>query len=859
MIERKSSVTRTTTKRTSSVKPLDSPKAFGTSLGTGRDVPELKVALRPKDRENHTHVLGSTGTGKSKLLEYMLRQDILNRKAGLCLLDPHGTLYDEILQFASHRHPRLADRIVTFNPAQDIDHIVGFNPVTNDMSRSDYLLEKLISACLKAWGQHNADTSPRIGRWLENIFYTIMSNDLTLLETVPLIGTAKISTERDLLLRNVRNEMVRGDWSSYVNASLTQRQSMMEGASNRLRKFLRNETVRLIIGQQKHKLDFHKIMKEGKILLVNLNGADKIDRDQMKLLGVLMVNEIFSAAQLRDPRDRDLKPFYFYIDEFAQFVTRDIAYSLEEARKRKLYMILAHQHLAQLKKEDEYLYASVMTNCKNKIVFGGLSVEDADIMTKELNTGFLDLKTLKHAQYRTRVRHHEETREVVTRSRSDSAGSNESSSQSSSQTTSQSRSTSQSEGTTHTRGKSKGLSVSETKSQSVSGSIVKGVVRGITESVGLSQSLGKQISKNWSNGQNIGRTISSGETTSNTQTDSSGTSIGNSEGGGENWSSSQSNGWSESNSTGSSSQRSSSLGESRSQSFPNGGGEGSHSFSQNQSDGQSYGTSSSSTSGVSGSQSQSQGGSRFSSQSRTATSSKALSSGLSMMQSVSRSFSQSSGLGGSDGETVTDQESSSKGLSKSYSESSNKGWSKGYSKGITQSEGQSESVSVSKGTSTTQGESQSQGETIGSSRGTSQSTTEGESVATVPFLRPEEIEELASVNFWSKDELLHMKQGELKNQGVAQAFVKIGPGAPIACDVDTVDSVHYHPKISPKKLEKFRTRMIAAHPEYFQTIEDARHECHERQRVLFGEPLQFDGEAPQPIGIEAGTSDDGFE
>ena len=92
---------------------------------------------------------------------------------------------------------------------------------------------------------------------------------------------------------------------------------------------------------------------------------------------------------------------YFYIDEFAQFITRDIAYSLEEARKRKLFMILAHQHLAQLKNEDEYLYASVMTNCKNKIVFGGLSVEDSDVMNRELQTGFLDLKSLKHEQYRS--------------------------------------------------------------------------------------------------------------------------------------------------------------------------------------------------------------------------------------------------------------------------------------------------------------------------------------------------------------------------------------------------------------------------------------------------------------------------
>lgn len=858
MIERKSSVSRSVPKRTSSVAGRKAASSFGTALGSERESPELKVALKAKDRENHTHVLGSTGTGKSKLLEYMLRQDIRDRKAGLCLIDPHGTLYEEVLLYASHRYPNLADRIVTFNPAEDVGHIVGFNPVSSDMSRSDYLLEKLISACLKAWGQHNTDASPRIGRWLENIFFTIMANDLTLVESVPLMGTEKISAHRETLLRNVNNSMITGDWSSFADASLTQRQSMMEGASNRLRKFLRNETVRLIIGQQNHTLDFAKIMQEGKILLVNLNAQDKIDREQMKLLGVLMVNEIFAAAQLRDPRDPKLKPFYFYIDEFAQFITRDIAYSLEEARKRKLFMILAHQHLAQLKKEDEYLYASVMTNCKNKIVFGGLSVEDADIMTRELNTGFLDLKSLKHAQYRTRVRHHEETREVVTRSSSESEGSSQSSSHTTSQTSSRSQSLAHSETTTQTQGRSRGLSVSETQSRGVSGSIVKGVVRGITESVGLSQSLGKQISHNWSTGQNIGRSLSEGESRSSSQTDTVGQSSGVSEGSGENWSTSNSSGWSESQTSGQSRGQSHSSGSSDGQSFREDGGLAGHTHGRSESQSQSSSSSSSNSSARSRSESRSSGGNRFSSQSRSETSSHALSSGLSKTQTLGQSLSRSLGFGGSQGESVTDQESSSKGLSRSYSESSNKGWSKSYSKGITLSESLSESSSESQGSTTTTGKSQSRGESSGTTQGSSQSSTQGESVATVPFLRPEEVQELASVNFWTKDELLHMKQGEIKNQDVAQAFVKVGPAAPVACQVDFVDSVSFHPKLGPKKLEKFRARMIAAHPEYFQTVDDARKECRDRQIRVFDEPINFDdwqapseeAEEKDPILIE---------
>lgn len=821
-----------------------------TKLGRGK-ASELRVVLGKKERGNHTHILGSTGTGKSKLLEYMLRQDILDRNAGLCLLDPHGTLYDEIMLFASHRYPHLADRIVTFHPARDTDYIAGFNPVSTDPSRMDYFLENLISACLKAWGQSNSDTSPRIGRWLENIFHAIMASGMTLLETVPLTSTAQQDGKRERLLQYVMSEAIQSDWASYARATLTQRQMMMEGASNRLRKFLRNETIRLMIGQQKHVLDFHRIMQEGKILLVNLNGEDRIDRQNMQLIGTLMVNEIFSAAQLRDPRDKTLKPFYFYIDEFAQFITRDIAYSLEEARKRKLFMILAHQHLAQLKKEDEYLYASVMTNCKNKIVFGGLSVEDSDVMNRELQTGFLDLKSLKHEQYRTRVRHIEETREVRSRSASTSNGVSESVSNATTDTFATNRSETEGEAQGHTIGRSQSFTIGEARNYSISGSQSSGETRGESESSGQSQGLGRQISESWSEGRSKGQ----GESSTEQQGTSSGTSRTQSASENSNWSKGSSETRSSSDTRGRSSQQSESQNDGRSFSHSEGRGttfQGERmSWSQSQGDsssssygssrGTSRGESSSHTDGVSASNTQSVGGgtSRGESQGESETRSRS--------ESVSRSSQTGSSLshGLTAGQSLTAQESKTQGLSRSYSETQSKGWAEGWSKNISLSEGESESSSRTVNRSETKGESESHGETRGTSSGTTKTQSQGESISIVPFLRPEEIEELASVSFWTKEELLFMKQGELKNQDTAHAVVKLGAGAPVACKVDFVDTITFDPKSTPRKLERFRARMIAAHPEYYQSVDDARRECFNRQVQFFGEPIRFD-ERPMP-------------
>lgn len=463
---------RSSLKKRSLIRSTSLKKKEASKTSVGLDFKEQRICFTPRDRQNHTHVIGSTGTGKSKFLEYMIRKDLLDRKGGFCLIDPHGSLYDEILLYASHKYPRLYERIVLFNPAQDSDFVLGFNPIPAINDNADYILEMLISACLKAWGQDSIDRTPRITRWLENIFYALMCNKMTLIEATPLISSTKFSKKlRETFYGNIDSVAVHEDWLQFESSALREKQNIMEGAGNRLRKFLRNEIIRNIIGVQSKNLDLLSIMNEGKILLVNLNGKDKISHENTKLLGVMLVNEIFRVAKLRDPRDQNLKPFYCYIDEFGQFVTRDIARALEECRKFKLFMILAHQHLAQLKKEDEYLYASVMTNCKNKVVFGGLSVEDAEVMAEEISTGFLDLKKIKDEVYTTKVRHIEETRTVKSKQQSETKTTSRSTTQGTTESFGQTESISK--GRSSSSGKTEGSSESSSNSHSLSRGTIK--------------------------------------------------------------------------------------------------------------------------------------------------------------------------------------------------------------------------------------------------------------------------------------------------------------------------------------------------------------------------------------------------
>jgi type IV secretory pathway TraG/TraD family ATPase VirD4 len=80
--------------------------------------------IKRTDRRAHMYVIGKTGTGKSTLLETLIRQDIENGE-GLALLDPHGDLVEQVLKAVPEE--RKTD-LIYFNVA-DRANPLGFNPL----------------------------------------------------------------------------------------------------------------------------------------------------------------------------------------------------------------------------------------------------------------------------------------------------------------------------------------------------------------------------------------------------------------------------------------------------------------------------------------------------------------------------------------------------------------------------------------------------------------------------------------------------------------------------------------------------------------------------------------------------------
>lgn len=347
------------------------------------------VFIKPRDRTTHMQIIGSTGEGKSKFMEHLIRQDIIEEN-GLCLIDPHGYLYQDIVKWCVYNDILNKRKIILFDPLED-DWSFGFNPLRVKSRDVAYHVDAMVRAVAQVWGGEDTDRTPLLKRCLRLTFHALAEQKHSLLETQYLVNPIETQVRR-YLTQDIEDPIIKKQWD-YFN-TLRPRQFYEEFGStiNRMMEFLSSPIIRNTIGQIDQTIDFRKIMDQGYILLVNLSAKDKISEDNARLLGTLMVNDLFMNAKGRPAGSR---PFYLYIDECARFINEDIARILDEGRKFGLHLILAHQHLAQLKKAGEDVYQSVMTDAKTKVIFGGLSAEDARILAEQVFLGELDLEQPK--------------------------------------------------------------------------------------------------------------------------------------------------------------------------------------------------------------------------------------------------------------------------------------------------------------------------------------------------------------------------------------------------------------------------------------------------------------------------------
>jgi len=372
------------------------------------------VFLPEKDRAMHVHTIGTTGAGKSKLMEHMIRSDI-DQGRGLCLVDPHRDLYKKCLNYVVRKG--LDDGVILIDP-NDEEWAVGINHLEYDpgLRSSASHASEVMKGIAKVFGGEDTDIMPRLQRWERNGLTPLIERELTLVELARFVDP-DVSYLREIILREVKNPDILDEWERFKNAPRRDKESYVEAVFNRANKFTSSDTIKRMFGQVRSTIDFRKAMDESKIILCNL-GCDKISQEEQKMLGIVIIDKIIQAGKSRmNIPERDRRPFYVYLDEFGLYVSEDIAKALQELRKFDVRFILSHQELEQLRENDRKIYSAVMSEPQVRISFR-ISREDAEILAKEMFTGKIRGDQEKRRIEQTKFRPVETTRTIRTESES---------------------------------------------------------------------------------------------------------------------------------------------------------------------------------------------------------------------------------------------------------------------------------------------------------------------------------------------------------------------------------------------------------------------------------------------------------
>lgn len=332
--------------------------------------------IKKNDRRRHFYVIGKSGVGKSKMIELMIRQDIALGH-GLCLMDPHGDIIGNILDFIPEN--RIKD-VILIDPS-DINWPISFNPLRNIASEMKHqVTQGLIEIVKKQFGDN----------WTPRLEYVFRFTCLALLDypDVTMRGMILMLTNgnyRRKVVKYVQDEMVKRFWAiEFADWSEKFDTEAIIPLVNKLSQFLSNPLLRHIFSQKENKVYFEKIMEERKIILINLSKG-KLGEENSSFFGSIFVAKFYQAGMTRaNMKENAKKDFYFYIDEFYNVVTGAFINILTEARKYGLCLTLVHQYRGQLNSE---VMATIMGNIGTTVIFR-LGGEDAAAFEKEMTPIF---------------------------------------------------------------------------------------------------------------------------------------------------------------------------------------------------------------------------------------------------------------------------------------------------------------------------------------------------------------------------------------------------------------------------------------------------------------------------------------
>lgn len=365
--------------------PTVTPPSTGSLLGTTVCGRRSSVVCLPfRSRSQHVVVFGATGSGKSSLLTQMIAAGIADpdRKCGIGLIDPHGSLYQRVLELIP---PERADDVILVDTSDPLS-TACLNPLEgmkDDPLHANFVVTELMSLIELLFESQNT-SGPMIRSNLRNLLLLSASTPGRHSCILDAVRVLEDTDYADYLMSKNKDRTVVDYWSKFKKTTGSDNgySSWAPYMMARLSPFVSSPIMKRLVNRPDSTIDLAKAMQERKIVLFNLNKGI-LSESECQVLGSLVLSKFFAAAlgRARIPEEQRT-PFHLYVDEFASFANDATPRLFSEARKFGLCLNVAFQSLSQLENRwgRSNVATSVLANTATKFM---MRLGPADVSTLE--------------------------------------------------------------------------------------------------------------------------------------------------------------------------------------------------------------------------------------------------------------------------------------------------------------------------------------------------------------------------------------------------------------------------------------------------------------------------------------------
>jgi hypothetical protein len=316
-------------------------------------------------RLRHTHIVGSTGTGKTVLIEKLLFED-LKRGYGAIVIDPKGErgFYDSVKSYCQSIG---REKDLYFLSATFPNESAVWNPCA--LGNVSELQTKFFNSAI--YNEPHYAKACEFG--LLQAFRALKGTGKSTFTIRDLIRELKAISQDDKneTLKGLffdLNNLVMGEWEPVLAASDVQKDK---------------------------EISILDIIRDNKILFVDLPTEGK--KVQSSRIGRLLTQEIIliSGLRKRDAAHKGDRPFSVYIDEFDAFATESFSTFLNKGRSSEFMIHLAHQTLSDLNCVSPEFTGQILGNCNVRFIFRQDDPDDAERWSRFIGTQHVIKKTFR--------------------------------------------------------------------------------------------------------------------------------------------------------------------------------------------------------------------------------------------------------------------------------------------------------------------------------------------------------------------------------------------------------------------------------------------------------------------------------